>query len=51
MVHATNNLPPWQSVAGYFRPWKKSGLWLQIDEKSGQEVGEASEGIKEPEQA
>ena len=30
MVHATNNLPPWQSVAGYFRPWKKSGLWLQI---------------------
>jgi len=32
-----NDLPPWESHWGYFRPWKKSGLWPRIDEKLGQE--------------
>ncbi|HIN30835.1 TPA: transposase, partial [Candidatus Poribacteria bacterium] len=22
-----NDFPPWKSVYGYFREWKKSGLW------------------------
>ena len=39
--------PPWQSVSGYFRPWKKSGLWPRIDEKLGQEVGDAGAKQKE----
>ncbi|MAT77467.1 hypothetical protein CMK14_20290 [Candidatus Poribacteria bacterium] len=29
----SNDFPPWQSVSGYFRPWKKSGFWSRIDEK------------------
>lgn len=26
------NLPPWQTVYGYFRRWKKNGLWERINE-------------------
>lgn len=26
------DLPPWQTVYGYFRRWKKAGLWKQINE-------------------
>lgn len=26
------NLPPWQTVYGYFRRWKKNGLWEHINE-------------------
>ena len=26
------NLPPWQTVYGYFRRWKKNGLWERIHE-------------------
>jgi len=37
-------------VSGYFRPWKKSGLWPRIAEKLGQAVGEAGARQKEPEQ-
>ena len=43
----SNDFPPWQSVSGYFRPWKKSGFWPRIDEKLGQEVGEAVAKQKE----
>jgi putative transposase len=25
------NLPPWQTVYGYFRRWKKNGIWEQIN--------------------
>ena len=25
------NLPPWQTVYGYFRRWKKNGLWERIN--------------------
>ena len=42
-----NDFPPWKSVSVYFRPWKKSGLWPRIDEKLGQEVGEAVAKQKE----
>ncbi|HIO10025.1 TPA: transposase, partial [Candidatus Poribacteria bacterium] len=28
-----NDFPPWKSVYGYFREWKKSGLWQRIHEK------------------
>ena len=34
-------------MSDYFRPWKKSGLWPRIDEKLGQEVGEAGARHKE----
>ena len=34
-------------MSGYFRPWKKSGLWPRIDEKLGQEVGAAGARHKE----
>ena len=43
----SNDFPPWQSVSGYFRPWKKSGFWPRIDEKLGQEVGAAGARHKE----
>ena len=36
-----NDFLPWQSVSGYFRSWKKSGLWPKVHEKLDQEVGEA----------
>lgn len=26
------NLPPWQTVYGYFRRWKKNGIWERINE-------------------
>ena len=39
-----NDFPPWQSVSGYFRPWKKSGLWPWL----GQEVREQTGRPKEP---
>jgi putative transposase len=26
------NLPPWQTVYGYFRRWKNNGIWEQINE-------------------
>jgi len=26
------DLPPWQTVYGYFRRWKKAGLWERINE-------------------
>jgi putative transposase len=26
------NLPPWQTVYGYFRRWKKNGVWERINE-------------------
>ena len=26
------DLPPWQTVYGYFRRWKKQGLWVDINE-------------------
>ena len=42
-----NNFPPWQSVSGYFRPWKKSDLWPRIDKKLGQAVGAAGARHKE----
>ena len=42
-----NDFPPWQSVSGYFRPWKKSGLWPRIAEKLGQEVQEPGSTQKE----
>ena len=42
-----NDFPPWQSVSGYFRPWKKRGLWPRIDEKLGQEVQEPGASQKE----
>jgi hypothetical protein len=38
---------PWESVSGYFRPWKRSGLWPRVDEKLGQEVGDAGAKQKE----
>ena len=38
---------PWESVSGYFRLWKRSGLWPRVDEKLGQEVGEANARRKE----
>ena len=38
---------PWESVSGYFRPWKRSGLWPRVDEKLGQEVGDAGARHKE----
>ena len=47
MAHADQYFPPWKTVSGYFRPWKKSGLWPRIDEKLGQEVGEAGTRQKE----
>jgi hypothetical protein len=34
-------------VSGYFRPWKKSCFWPRINEKLGQEVGEADARRKE----
>lgn len=27
------NLPPWQTVYGYFRRWKKNGVWERINEE------------------
>ena len=27
-----NDLPPWQTVYGYFRRWKRQGLWEHINE-------------------
>ena len=42
-----NDFPPWKSVSDYFRPWKKSGLWPRINEKLGQEVGDAGARHKE----
>jgi putative transposase len=46
------NLPPWQTVYGYFRRWKKNGVWERINEelvrtvrvKNGREA-EPSAGI------
>ncbi|MAT76299.1 hypothetical protein CMK14_14270 [Candidatus Poribacteria bacterium] len=34
MANASQWLSPWKSVLGYFRQWKKSGLWPKIHEKS-----------------
>ena len=39
---------PWKSVYGYFREWKKSGLWQRIHEKLRQEVPEQAGRHKEP---
>ena len=43
-----NDFPPWKSVYGYFREWKKSGLWQRIHEKLRQEVREQAGRHKEP---
>ena len=43
-----NDFPPWKSVYGYFREWKKSGLWQRIHEKLRQEVPEQAGRHKEP---
>ena len=42
-----NDFPPWLSVSGYFRPWKKSDLWPRIDKKLGRAVGAAGARHKE----
>ena len=42
-----NDFLPWKSVSDYFRQRKKCGLWPRIDEKLGQEVGEAGAKQKE----
>ena len=47
MAHAANGFPSGKVCVGHFRPWKKSGLWPRIDEKLGQEVGEAGTRQKE----
>ena len=33
------DLPPWQTVYGYFRRWKKNGLWERINEALVKKVG------------
>ena len=43
-----NDFPPGKSVYGYFREWKKSGLWQRIHEKLRQEVREQAGRHKEP---
>ena len=45
---ASQCLSPWKSVYGYFREWKKSGLWQRIQEKLRQEVPEQAGRHKEP---
>jgi transposase len=40
--------PLWKSVYGYFREWKKSGLWQRIHEKLRQEVPEQAGRHQEP---
>ena len=27
-----HDFPPWQTVYGYFRTWRKDGLWEQIND-------------------
>ena len=32
MANASHQSTPWQTVYGYFRRWKKNGLWERINE-------------------
>ena len=48
MANASQWLSPWKSVYGYFREWKKSGLWQRIHEKLRKEVREQAGRHKEP---
>lgn len=41
--HMPHDLPPWDTVYGYFRRWKNDGTWLMIHEKLRGDVRE-SEG-------
>ncbi len=33
-----HDLPPWDTVSGYFRRWKQSGLWQRLPEALRQQV-------------
>lgn len=40
-----HDFPPWETVYGYFRKWKKDGTWFRIHEKLREDV-RTSEGRK-----
>ena len=42
------DLPPWQTVYGYFRRWKKQGLWERINEALVRTVRVKNERKPEP---
>src|SRR3989304_7507672 len=42
------DLPPWQTVYGYFRRWKKQGLWERINAALGRNVRGKNERKPEP---
>jgi putative transposase len=42
------DLPPWQTVYGYFRRWKKQGLWERINEALVRTVRVKNEREPEP---
>jgi len=42
------DLPPWQTVYGYFRRWKKQGLWERINEALVRTVRVKNERQPEP---
>ena len=33
-----NDLPPWQTVSGYFRKWQRKGIWEQINDVLREEL-------------
>jgi transposase len=43
-----HDLPPWQTVSGYFRCWQRKGIWEKMNATLRQQVRVASERKEEP---
>ena len=37
-----NDLPPWSTIAGYYRTWRREGVWKQIHDALRTKVREAA---------
>ena len=43
-----HDFPPWQTVYGYFRTWRKDGIWEQINDALRESVREQAGREAEP---